>query len=508
MASIGKVSAVFTASTSGLTSGVNRASRSMEQLQRSMRGVQRATSVLAAIQVGQVFAGIARTVGSYTSSLIDLGRQQAQVIDRQSKLAQAIGLADAELAAIGLAGELAGVSLEQVGSAANRLNITLGKASSGNKAAQKAFSDLGLSVEQLEGLSAADQFAAIAQAISQLPTQAERAAAAVAIFGRTGAELLPLFAGGAAGIQAAAEQAERLGLALTNEQANSVEAMNDALTLVSKAFSGITQQVVSYLAPVITQVATTFTEFIGTIGGANIGQAIGEGILTGARFLAQVGDTLISYLAPLFTNLSQVGVQWDGIGVRLQQVAAVFRAVFDSVVAGFLFVIRGLGAVSEGFAKIVSYIPGLGALGTSLREAAAAFNENIDSQISGRLASAAENLDFATSTPAAAVGEAMAGPLTSALDAAVAQADAAAAGVTANPIQVDATSAAAQIQEAFSQQAVAGIDSRSSEGVREMFRLMRGNGAERIQEEQRDFLAQIAANTAAGATGDLAIADF
>jgi hypothetical protein len=44
-------------------------------------------------------------------------------------------------------------------------------------------------------------------------------------------------------------------------------------------------------------------------------------------------------------------------------------------------------------------------------------------------------------------------------------------------------------------QAINGIDSRSTEGITEMFRLMRG-GAGDVQEQQLSALEQIAANTA------------
>lgn len=640
MATIGKVSAVFSASTSGLTSGVNQAGRSLDRLQGQMRSVSRATNAIAAIQIGSVFASIGRTVFNYASSLVSLGQAQAQVIDRQSKLAQAIGIADAELASLALAGELAGVGLETVGTAANKLNVAIGRAGAGNKAAQASFAQLGLSFQQLESLSPADQFAKIAERISRLPAAADKAAAAVAIFGRAGAELLPLFDGGAAGIEAAAFQAQRLGLALTDEQANSVEKMNDSLTLVGKSFTGIIQQVTAYLAPVIDELATTFTTLLGDIGGANIGQAIGDGILTGARYLAQVGDSIIAYLGPLFANFGTVAGQWDSVGLRLQQVAAVFKAVFDRVVAELLFAARLVGTVAEGIANILSYVPGLGATADAAIAATRAFNENIDGQIADRLRSASENIDFALTpievdataaansigaaltpievdataatdslrnavgpiqvdataatdslrsaigpievdataatdslragigpvvvdateatesigaalTPiqvdataateslrtaigpirvdataaaeslraaasaqalppgqASQAGQAIAGPLESALNAAIEKARNAASGITANPIRVDGADAAQQIREAIQTEAVQGIDSRSSEGVREMFRIMRGSGgSDPVQEEQRDLLEQIAQNTG-GAGLELATANF
>ena len=65
MAAIGKVSAVFTASTSGLTTGVNRASSSLKQLEASTKSLQSGMSTLVAINATQFFAGIASTAASY-----------------------------------------------------------------------------------------------------------------------------------------------------------------------------------------------------------------------------------------------------------------------------------------------------------------------------------------------------------------------------------------------------------------------------------------------------------
>jgi hypothetical protein len=99
------------------------------------------------------------------------------------------------------------------------------------------------------------------------------------------------------------------------------------------------------------------------------------------------------------------------------------------------------------------------------------------------------NAFAAETTP---VGQAIAGPLTTALDAAVAKANASAASVS------QAGSGAAQkitesVAAAVEPQAVKGIDSRSSEGVAEMFRLMRGGDT--VQERIATATEKVAENT-------------
>jgi hypothetical protein len=105
-----------------------------------------------------------------------------------------------ELAGLGFAGAQVGVSMESIGKAVTKADVAFVKATQGSKLATAAFAGIGLSVEQLEGLSPAERFRAIADGISALPTAAERSRAALQIFGKAGAELLPMFEGGAGAI--------------------------------------------------------------------------------------------------------------------------------------------------------------------------------------------------------------------------------------------------------------------------------------------------------------------
>lgn len=499
MAAIGKVSAVFTASTSGLTAGVNRASSSMKSLEASAKSLRAGMSSLVAIQGAQLFGSIASSASQAVGSLLRMGAAEAEVVDQTSKMAARLGMTYGELAGLGLAGELAGVSLDQIGAAATKADVALVKATNGSKTAAAAFGNLGLNVEQLAGLNAADRFDAIAQAIAALPTEAQRAAAAVQIFGRSGADLLPLFNGGAEAIAAARAEAERFGLTLTNAQGQDVEAMNDAFTRAQKAIAGVVQQIVAYLAPAVDAVVTSFSDLIGSIGGANIGQAIGDGILQGARFLAGIGDFIIQNFGSTFEYLSQVGQQWGAVGDFFNRTANFLSGVFNAAQAGLGFVILGFTGAFEGLATIAQQIGQFLGFDTSTLDAvvagAQAFNQEISNGITQNLTAAQEGFANAFADNAAPVGQAIAGPLTTALDGAIAQANASANAIDQAkpaPVEIAQTVEIASINEALK-----GIDSRSSEGVSEMFRLMRGNGAD-VQQQQLSVLEQIAENTAGG----------
>jgi len=484
MSVIGKVSAVFTANSSGLVTGVNQAARSMSRMESATKSLAGGMRALVAIQGAQLFGSMAATAGTYIRSLVSMGQAQADVIDRQSKLAARLGMTYSEFAGLSLAGDLAGVSMDKIAVAATKADVAFVKAAGGSSTAKKNFDTLGLSLEELGQMSAAERFEAIATAIAALPTEAERSAAAVQMFGRAGAELLPLFNGGAEGIAAAAEQAERLGLALTTAQGQDVEAMNDAITKASRAIDGVVQQVVAYLAPAVKQVADTFRNLVGSIGGANIGQAIGDGILQGARFLAGIGDWLIenfssvfSYFAGVVESFSLAFDMANRVGNFLYGVFKYFEATGNSV-AGMFY-------------DAASYL--FRSAGEKADEYAAAAQQNF--------AAAGQAMSQVFATEAAPIAAAVSGPLTRALDAGIAQAEASAAQIEESG-RGAAEDMASAVAAAAQPQALRGIDSRSAEGVAEMFRLMRGGDS--VQEQQLTVLEQIAANTSGG-DDDLAV---
>jgi len=476
MAGIGKVSAIFTASSSGLTAGVSRASSSLKSLGNDVAGLRSGMRLLNAISGAQLFGQIASSAIGAARSMIGMGQAQADVIDNTIKLSARLGMTYGELAGLSHAGDLAGVSMDTIGKAATKADIAFVKAAQGSGLAQAGFAAIGLSLADLQGKSSAERFSAITDAIAGLPTEAERAAAAVNLFGRSGAELLPLFAGGAGSIQEATDEARRFGMALTGAQGRDVEAMNDSFSKVSAAIGGIVKQVTAYLAPSITSIATTFTDFVGSMGGANIGQAIGEGILAAARYMAGVGDFIIGGLTTVGEYLTFVAGNWstvfDSVGRLGSLLAGVARAWAGSILT-----------VLGGAARIV------GAISKTARDA----SEGIIEAARGQFSAAGQNFEgaFGTAKPGS-------GPLATGLEIALAKSRLAAGQFDqANRLRVgEAAGALAPAgAAAAARQEVKAIDSRSKEGIAEMFRLMRGAG-EDVQERQLDALETIADNTA------------
>jgi hypothetical protein len=220
---------------------LNRAGTSAKETDKSLDSLARNTKILAGIEIGRLFVdglqslgNVFRDIAGRVTSLVSSVNDSINTLDDFS---QRTGIGVEALQGYALAAKLAGVDTEQFGSAIQKLSVTIGKATPGD-ALDKSLKEINLSLEQLRALSPDQQFSAIGAAISELPTVAGRAAAAVEIFGKQGAALAPLFREGAASIEELQARAKRLGIIISDTQVNNVTAMNDGFDLVLTSPNG------------------------------------------------------------------------------------------------------------------------------------------------------------------------------------------------------------------------------------------------------------------------------
>jgi hypothetical protein len=342
----------MTADTVGISRGVTRTEKLLGELSKSTRQATSAMRGLVAIEVGKLLAGgftsAANAIGGFVSNI-------RTSVDETAKLAARTGIAVEALQGFQVAAGLSGV--QNLEGAVQRLTISIGDAGQGVKSAQDGLSRLGLSFEELSAMAPEDQFRAVSAAISQLPSQAEKAAAAADLFGRTGVELLPLFASNLEEIEA---RAQRLGIILSGEQTGAIEEMNDALSLVYQTFEGIIGQVTANLAPIVSSIAEEFLSFVeafqgfGGEGGSGIADALTEGLLDFAEYMASILDSAIQQFLSFGEIMSGVGMIFEFVANTFVAVSETLRAVFNVFEMVGNAIMLGLGKILEGLGSWVS----------------------------------------------------------------------------------------------------------------------------------------------------------
>src|SRR6185369_16747709 len=115
--------------------------------------------------------------------------------------------------------------------------------------------------EQLAKLPLDEALLKISDGLKGLNSPAARTAAAIDIFGKSGAQLLPMLQDGSKVIAELADEAKNLGISFSRVDAAKVEAANDALTRVGEVFQGVWNTMAIQLAPIIEAIAVKFTDW-------------------------------------------------------------------------------------------------------------------------------------------------------------------------------------------------------------------------------------------------------
>lgn len=328
MATVLGLNIKFAANTSGISKGAQQTASQLNRISKSAASATSALRGLVALEVGKIvasgFAAATNAISSYVSNI-------RASVDETAKLARQTGIAVEQLQVFQLAAEMSGV--DNLVEPIRKLGIAIGQAAeTGNI---EKFERLGLNFDELSRMAPEDQFKAIAASIAALPTPAERAAAAVAIFGEQGVKMLPLFESNLAAVE---ERMKRLGIVLSEDQTGAIEEMNDALTMIQATFEGIIGQVTANLAPVITAMAEDFLSFVegyqglgdGT-GGTALADSITEALFDGAEYLAGIFDYVVA-------QLSDWGVSFSGASETLAATFDIFGTAVAVMEAAFYFV--------------------------------------------------------------------------------------------------------------------------------------------------------------------------
>lgn len=339
----------------GIGKEAGKADKNIEQLNKNV-------NFLKNVEIGRlVFDGV-RALGnafaSVQNQIAGLVTSANSSIDQLNDFSQRTGIGVEALQGYSLAAKLAGVDTEQFGSAIQKLAVNIGKATPGD-ALDKSLRAINLSVGELRALAPEQQFSAIGNAISTLPTVADRAAAAVEIFGKQGAALAPLFREGAASIEELQARAERLGLIVDEAQVNNVADMNDAFDLVAATVQGITGQVLGNLAPAVTDVTNQFLRFVEEFagvdgkGGTGIANAITDTLLRGAEYFAGIFDEYVEYFGGFTGALNTAGETFNQISGVLEVLSGVFKSIFNT----FEIIGNGIAvALGKALEAIGSYV--------------------------------------------------------------------------------------------------------------------------------------------------------
>jgi hypothetical protein len=342
-------------------------------------------------------AGVA-AFGAAATAVVNGLTQLDDRVEKLGNTADKLGVSFGFIQDLEEAARRSGTSIDAVSAAFGRLQKSVLGVDEESKAAQAALENIGVTAAQLQELKPEQQYELIGQRLAEIEDPARRTAAATALFGKAGADLIPFFNN----LAGARVDMERFNGALSDIDRTRVDSLGASFDTVAVSLRGFGQELLTPFIGITQSISDGVASTFASVG-RNVGALLdalspltsGVGLLVNAflqgtsiitNFIgialepaAFVGRTVAS----VYDNISQVITKVAGrindaiVGFReffkFEAVAERFRGVFDAVGTALAkvgevverigtIVVTALsqlgGAIGETFGNVVETIGG------------------------------------------------------------------------------------------------------------------------------------------------------
>lgn len=242
------------------------------------------TALKGAFAVGTVVIGI--------KSFTDAIGKAIDEMDEMSKAAQKIGVDVESLSGLKFAADQSGVAFESLQNGLKKLNQSLFDFDTATDAGAQSLKKFGV----LVGDDTATALGKIADGFEDIPDGVQKTSIAMAIFGKAGADLIPLLNGGSKSIEELTARAKELGIVFDGAAAKQAELFNDKISEMKTALGGVFIQISVGLLPVLSALTDELASSV-KVGGQwkSVGEAIGEAMLDIAESTIVAVESLSSF---------------------------------------------------------------------------------------------------------------------------------------------------------------------------------------------------------------------
>lgn len=248
-----------------------------------------------------------------------------------------------------------GTSIDSLGVAFNRTLKAISEARAGSKEAVDAFARLGISVDDLANATPEEVFRKSADALVQMTDPAERAAAAMTLFGKSGADILPTLRA----FGESQRDLSRFSALIDNLDRKRLDDLGNGFEDLQLASQGLGQSLLMPFAGLGEGISKGLANAIGGINAilapigdilAPIGDAIGVSLQLFGEWLGVFGRLLGNQLEPLATFGR---IASEAIAMLSDQIDFMFGAINDgiTVINDFLKFNDVLSSSSKAFAE-------------------------------------------------------------------------------------------------------------------------------------------------------------
>lgn len=218
----------------------------------------------------QMLGAVKSGLGLLVSGAVRAGEGLTEIITKTVETASALndtsvalGVTTDAIQELGYAAQLNGSSVEGMSDGLRKLSINMAAAAGGSEEAAQTFRRLGVQISANGKLRDADEvFGDLADKFKAMPDGARKVATAVALFGRSGAALIPTLMEGREGLAALRQEAIDLGIVLDAKTIKAGDALGDSFDKLKLAWIGLRYTVAGPLLEGIRETVDSIVQWV------------------------------------------------------------------------------------------------------------------------------------------------------------------------------------------------------------------------------------------------------
>ena len=319
-----------------------------------------------------------RTIGTLANAVAGLVTQFSDVasaVDKVGKAANRAGTSVEFMSGLRFAAEQSGASFEQLSAGMKAMQRNLGGFAMGTGEAVAAFDALGVSYSELEGMTPEDQFLKLTDLLAGVEDANVRARLATQMFGEGGQELANMLENGTNGIRAYREQADALGITMSQEQTEGAAKFNDSLNILMKTFEMIKSKIVAAMGPALEELAFFFNGLVQVVMEWDEGLNGSGKMADWFMGIVEVLKTVLYSLVAIWYELNGV---MQGLIVTYNRSGQALYSLIASMSEAFLFISQSVDGLAEKLGLDVSSSAFFESMRDQARQAAAEYERAAD----------------------------------------------------------------------------------------------------------------------------------
>ena len=306
--------------------------------------------------VGKVGAGLAAGAGVAAAGIavagkkvIDFANDVSAAGDEIDKMSQKIGISTDAYQEWSYVFERSGADVNNLQTGMKTLSGVITDAANGSESAASKLSAIGVSLEEINGLSQEDQLSLVISRLQEMGEGSERTAAATDLLGRSATDMAAVLNMTAEDTQALIDEAHEYGMVMSEDAVASSAAYQDSLTKLQGTLGGLKNQLVADLLPGLTQVVDGLADVAN--GSTSLEDAIDQGITAVVESLDKSLPDMVDRGVKIVTSVA------DGIANNLPKILDAAGKIVTKVLEGIIAVLPTLlKAAVQIIASLASYI--------------------------------------------------------------------------------------------------------------------------------------------------------